>query len=47
MLYYNSKVKKADQISDPRKFMLLPGEKMPNPPKLSNKQLDKLIVENG
>lgn len=47
LLYYNSKVKKGEQITDPRKFMLLPGEVLPKPRQLSTKQIDKLLVSDG
>lgn len=47
MLYYNSQVKKSEQIRDPRKFMLLPGEKLPKPTKLSKEKFEKLIVKDG
>jgi len=43
MLYYNSKVKKGEQISNPAKYMPLPGDITPKPNVLSTEQILKLI----
>ena len=43
MLYYNSKALKGKQISEPAKYMRLPGDKLPKPMVLTGKQIEKLF----